>query len=117
MDSIKEKIFNKPLICYEKVKFYAIITVQKFRYNGRIRNKYKPKGIFALYYYYRFLLGAYQKKNIQHKLTPRMREAIKKMEHYSEQIRFLCKYKLETIDNVDELKEIKRKAGYIKYQK
>lgn len=26
------------------------------------------------------------------------------MEHYSERIRFLCKYKLETIENVDELK-------------
>lgn len=78
IDSINEKIFNKPLIDYEKVKFYAIMPVKRFRYSGRIRNKYKPKGIVALYYYYRFLLGAYKKKNIQHKLTPRMREAIKK---------------------------------------
>ncbi len=33
-----------------------------------------------------------------------MRKVIEKMDYYSEQIRFLCKYKLETIDNVDELK-------------
>lgn len=104
MDSIKEKIFNKPLIGYEKVKFYAIIPVQRFIYNGRIRNKYKPKGIVALYYYYRFLLGAYQKKNIQHKLTPRMREAIKKMDKYSEEIRFMCKYKISTLEDIEKVK-------------
>ena len=33
-----------------------------------------------------------------------MRKAIEKMEYYSEQIRFLCKYKLETLESVDELK-------------
>lgn len=105
MYSIKEKIFNKPLIGYEKVKFYAIVLVQKFRYNGCIRNKYKPKGIVALYYYYRFLLGAYKKKNIQHKLTPRMREAINKMNKYSEEIRFMCKYKISTLADIERVKD------------
>ena len=33
-----------------------------------------------------------------------MKKAIKKMDFYSEQIRFMCKYKLETTDAVDELK-------------
>lgn len=33
-----------------------------------------------------------------------MQKAIKKMEFYSEQIRFMCKYKLETTVAVDELK-------------
>lgn len=68
---------------------------------------YKPKGIIALYYYYRFLLGLYKRNNVQHKLTPKMREEVKKMDMYSERIRFLCKYKLETLDNVDELKSKK----------
>jgi hypothetical protein len=36
-----------------------------------------------------------------------MRKDIAKMDHYSELIRFLCKYKLEIADNVDELKEKK----------
>lgn len=36
-----------------------------------------------------------------------MREEVKKMDMYSERIRFLCKYKLETLDNVDELKSKK----------
>ena len=34
-----------------------------------------------------------------------MREAVKKMDKYSEQIRFICKYKLETINDIDNLKE------------
>ena len=41
---------------------------------------------------------------MQHKLTPEMRKEVKKMDRYSEKIRFLCKYKLETLDNVEELK-------------
>ena len=44
---------------------------------------------------------------MQYKLTPKMREEVKKMDHYSERIRFLCKYKLEILDNVDELKSKK----------
>ena len=41
---------------------------------------------------------------MQHKFTPEMRAEVKKMDEYSERIRFLCKYKLEAVDNVDELK-------------
>ena len=37
-----------------------------------------------------------------------MREAVKKMDKYSEQIRFICKYKLETIKDIDNLKEQKQ---------
>ena len=34
-----------------------------------------------------------------------MRAEVKKMNRYSEQIRFICKYKLETIKNIENLKE------------
>lgn len=33
---------------------------------------------------------------------------VKKMEKYSEQIRFICKYKLEIINNTENLKEQKK---------
>lgn len=42
-----------------------------------------------------------------------MQKAIKKMEFYSEQIRFMCKYKLETTDAVDELKNKKLREKQI----
>lgn len=51
-----------------------------------------------------FLLGFRKKNNIEYKLTPEMQKAIKKMNFYSKQIRFMCKYKLETADAVGELK-------------
>ena len=83
---------------YDKRLFYKSI-VKKLR---------KPKGIIALYYYYCYLLKVYPKKNLNYKLTPKMRAEVKKMDRYSEQIRFICKYKLETINDIDNLKEKKQ---------
>ena len=60
-----------------------------------------------MYYYYKHLLGLYKKNNVPHKLTEEMRKDIAKMDHYSELIRFLCKYKLEIAKNVDDLKDKK----------
>ena len=37
-----------------------------------------------------------------------MRAEVKKMDKYSQQIRFICKYKLETINDIDNLKEQKQ---------
>lgn len=42
-----------------------------------------------------------------------MQKATKKMDFYSEQIRFMCKYKLETTDAVDELKTKKLREKQI----
>lgn len=61
-----------------------------------------------MYYYYRYLLKLYTKKNIQYKLTPEMRAEVKKMDEYSERIRFLCKYKIATMSDVDNIKEQKQ---------
>lgn len=77
-------------------------------YKGNIKRLRKPKGIIALYYYYCYLLKVYPKKNLNYKLTPKMRAEVKKMHKYSEQIRFICKYKLETINDVENLKEQKK---------
>ena len=37
-----------------------------------------------------------------------MRAEVKKMDEYSERIRFLCKYKIETMSDVDNIKEQKQ---------
>lgn len=77
-------------------------------YKGHVKKLRKPKGIIALYYYYCYLLKVYPKKNLNYKLTPKMRAEVKKMHKYSEQIRFICKYELETINDVENLKEQKK---------
>lgn len=104
VENIKRRILENDYIRQEKIVPYKVMSNRYFTTRDKIRRKYKPKGIVALYYYYKFLLGLYPKRNMQHKLTPEMREEVKKMNRYSEKIRFLCKYKLETLDNVDELK-------------
>lgn len=81
---------------------------KRLLYKGSAKKLRKPKGIIALYYYYCYLLKVYPKKNLNYKLTPKMREEVKKMDKYSEQIRFICKYKLETINDIDNLKEQKK---------
>ena len=77
-------------------------------YKGSIKKLRKPKGIIALYYYYCYLLKVYPKKNLNYKLTPKVREEVKEMDEYSEQIRFICKYKLENINDIENLKEQKK---------
>lgn len=103
-ENITQRILQNDYRMEKRVIPYRIGERKSYKSKDRVKKLYKPKGIVALYYYYRFLLGFHKKNNIQYKLTPKMREEVKKMEHFSEKIRFLCKYKLETLENVDELK-------------
>ena len=106
IENIKNKIFNRYPTREEVIK--PKTYDKRLFYKGRVKKLRKPKGIIALYYYYCYLLKVYPKKNLNHKLTPEMREAVKKMDKYSEQIRFICKYKLETIHDINNLKEQKQ---------
>ena len=108
LENIKRRIFENDYIRSEKILPYMVVKNRHFTTRNKLRKKYRPEGIVALYYYYRYLLKLYTKKNIQYKLTPEMRAEVKKMEKYSERIRFLCKYKIETMSNVDNIKEQKQ---------
>ena len=108
LENIKRRIFENDYIKSEKILPYMVVKNKHFTTRNKVRKKYKPKGIIALYYYYRYLLKLYTKKNIQYKLTPEMRAEVKKMDEYSERIRFLCKYKIETMSDVDNVKEKKQ---------
>ena len=108
IENIKNKICSRYPSREEVIK--PKTYDKRLFYKGSIKKLRKPKGIIALYYYYCYLLKVYPKKNLNYKLTPKMREEIKKMDKYSEQIRFICKYKLETINDVENLKEQKKKS-------
>ena len=73
----------------------------KLKYKGTLKTKTKAKGLKALYLYYCYLLKVFPKKNMQHKLTPEMREAVKKMDEYSEQTRLICKYHITTLSELN----------------
>ena len=106
IENIKNKICSRYPSREEVIK--PKTYDKRLLYKGSVKKLRKPKGIIALYYYYCYLLKVYPKKNLNYKLTPKMREEVKKMHKYSEQIRFICKYKLETINDIDNLKEQKQ---------
>lgn len=108
LENIKRRIFENDYIRSEKILQYMVVKNRHFTTRNKVRKKYRPKGIVALYYYYRYWLKLYTKKNIQYKLTPEMRAEVKKMDEYSERIRFLCKYKIEIMSDVDNIKEQKQ---------
>lgn len=106
VENIKNKIYSRYPSREEVIK--PKTYDKRLFYKGSVKKLRKPKGIIALYYYYCYLLKVYPKKNLNYKLTPEMRAEVKKMDKYSEQIRFICKYKLETINDIDNLKEQKK---------
>jgi len=106
IENIKNKIFSRYPTREEVIK--PKTYDKRLFYKGSVKKLKKTKGIIALYYYYCYLLKVYPKKNLNYKLTPEMRAEVKKMDKYSEQIRFICKYKLENINDIDNLKEQKR---------
>ena len=106
IENIKNKICSRYPSREEVIK--PKTYYRRLFYKGSTKKLRKPKGIIALYYYYCYLLKVYPKKNLNYKLTPKMRAEVKKMDKYSEQIRFICKYKLETINDIDNLKEQKK---------
>ena len=108
LDNIKSRILENDFVTEEKVIPYKTLTSKFYKSKNKIKRKYKPKGIVALYYYYRFLLGLYPKKNVPHKLTLEMRAEIKKMDKYSEEIRFICKYKIEKMKDLKDLEYDKK---------
>ena len=103
IENIKNKICSRYPSREEVIK--PKTYDKRLFYKGSMKKLRKPKGIIALYYYYCYLLKVYPKKNLNYKLTPKMRAEVKKMDKYAEQIRFICKYKLETINDVENLKE------------
>lgn len=108
LENIKRRILENDYIRQKRIIPYKVIKNKYFTTRDKVKNKYKPKGIVALYYYYRYLLKLYTRNNTQYKLTPEMRAEVKKMDEYSERIRFLCKYKIETMSDVDNVKEQKQ---------
>ena len=69
-----------------------------------IRNKPKAKGLRALYYYYCYLLKVFPKQKYPPKYSKAMKEAIKKMDDYSNSAKFLVKYNITTLTEIREYK-------------
>ena len=90
-----------------KVPFPEVHTLTgKYRRKNKtsIRHKQKIKGLRALYLYYCYLLKVFPKQKYPPKYSKAMKEEIKKMDEFSNSVRFLSKYKMTTLTEVRKYK-------------
>jgi len=71
-------------------------TQKRLQYKGNYKTKGKMTGLRALYLYYCYRMGVLPKRNPQKPLSPEMKEAWRRVERYSKQVRLVCKHKLDT---------------------
>ena len=105
MEKIRNRIYRNPIRKNKNIPWVRSLNGKYFSRKGSVRNWTKPKGIRALYYHYCYLLKVYPKRNEQYKLSPYMRAAVRKLEDYSQKNRFLAKYKITTLEEIQNVKE------------
>ena len=103
--NIKERIMNNEM---SRVPFIESHRNPK-RYVGKIKNKIQiDRGsLYRLYLHYCYILKVFPKnKYTRTKITPEMREEIKKLNETSNQIKFLCRNKIKTTEELFEYKNL-----------
>lgn len=105
MDKIRNRIYRNSIRKNKNIPWVKSLNGKYFLKKGSVRNWKKTKGIRALYYHYCYLLRVYTKRNEQYKLSPYMRAAVRKMEEYSQKNRFLAKYKITTLEEIQNVKK------------
>lgn len=109
MDKIRNRIYRNPIRKNKNIPWIKSLNGKYFSRKGSVRNWTKPKGIRVLYYYYCYLLKVYPKRNEYFKLSPYMRAVVRKMEDYSQKNRFLAKYKITTLEEMQNIKKEQEK--------
>lgn len=75
------------------------IKPEKYIFKGLFVTVKKVTGLKALYLYYCYRLGYLPKKKQHKPLSPEMKEAWRKIDRYSDQVRLIAKYELnDTVD-------------------
>ena len=88
-------------------EYHTLTGRYKRKTKTSIKHKTKAQGLRALYLYYCYLLKVFPKCNYPPKYSKAMKEAIKKMDEFSNSVRFVGKHNLCTLA---EVKEYKNKA-------
>ena len=83
---------------------YTLTGKYKRKNKTAIKYKQKAKGLRALYLYYCYLLKVFPKQKYPPKYSKAMKEEIKKMDEFSNSVRFLSKYKITALTEVRKYK-------------
>lgn len=76
------------------------VKAKKYTFKGSFATVKKVTGLKALYLYYCYRLGYLPKKKQHKPLSPEMKEAWRKIDRYSNQVRLISKYNLDDTDKV-----------------
>ena len=103
--NIAERVFQNP--CYVQDEYYKLIKQKKdytkykvYKYKGNLKDISKMSGIDVLFILLFHLLGLIPKRENYKPLSPEMKQEVRKMERYSNEIRLIVTEKLKTLDDV-----------------
>ena len=107
IERIKERIKTENSV---RVPFQEVYARKKYTSNKtlktikKIGKKYRSS-LYRLYMYYRYKLNSYRKKEYRKPLTEEQRKAIKELDKYSEEVRFLSSRNIFTIQELSSYKK------------
>lgn len=105
-DRMRDNLRNNPQKAYRLYREFTAkksfgVTIQKAYFvKGNLKSTKKITGLKALYFKYLYLLGVLPKDKKHKPLSPEMREACRRLDRYSEQIRLICDNRLTDISSV-----------------
>lgn len=76
---------------------------RKVKFHGKMKPARKATGFRALYYHYCYLLGIFprNKRRLPRRVPPALREELLRGERFSQEIRLLSRYKIDTMEQLE----------------
>ena len=76
---------------------------RKVKFHGLMKPARKATGFRALYYHYCYLLGIFprNKRRLPRRVSPALREELLKGERFSQEVRLLSRYKIDTVEQLE----------------
>ena len=76
---------------------------RKVKFHGQMKPARKATGFRALYYHYCYLLGIFprNKRRLPRWVSPALREELLKGERFSQEVRLLSRYKIDTVEQLE----------------
>ena len=94
IDSINKRLYSSRQIVFKPI-------LQRTIFEEYSKTNKHHKGIYGLYLYYCYLLNVFPQKHPKQYLPYSIRQDIKKLNEYSEQVRFMATNKIETKEDLD----------------
>lgn len=76
---------------------------RKVKFHGQMKPARKATGFRALYYHYCYLLGIFprNKRRLTRRVPPALREELLRGERFSQKVRLLSRYKIDTVEQLE----------------